>query len=158
MTTLSFPSDRFPAPPSVALDVPDTWEPVSVPAVVLAARQREVNADFTPNVIVRVGTRPEHDSVADALMELRGTVEARPQAAVSQPRPVTIGGLEFQRVDVSWVDPQFGTIHQLHAFAGLPREDTLQDFVHITGSAGGAGGEADLAVVEQVVQSARVTR
>jgi hypothetical protein len=158
MTTLSFPSERFPAPPSVAIEVPDTWEPVSVPAVVLAARQREANADFTPNVIVRVGTRPEHDQVADALMELRGTLDARPQAAVSEPRPVTLGDVPFHRVDVSWADPQFGAIHQVHAFAGLPRQDALQDFVHITGSAGGAGGEADLTVVEQVVASVRVTR
>ena len=66
--------------------------------------------------------------------------------------------MEFHRVDVSWVDPQFGTIPQVHAFAGLPRQDALQDFVHVTGSAGGAGGEADLAVVEQVLQSVRVTR
>jgi hypothetical protein len=158
MSTLTFPSSRFPAPPSVSLEVPDTWEPVSVPAVAMATRQAEANADFTPNVIVRLGTRPELDQVADAVIELRGSVEGRPDAAISEPRPVQINGLEFHRLDASWDDPQFGRIHQVHAFVGLPRQDALQDFVHITGSAGGKGGEQDLAVVEQVIASARVTR
>ena len=158
MTTLTYPSQRFPAPPSVSLDVPDTWEPVSAPAVAMAAKQRETNADFTPNVIVRLGTRPELDQVADALMELRGSVEGRPEAAVSEPVPVQLGGQDFHRVDVAWTDPQFGRIHQVHVFAGLPREDTLQDFVHVTGSVGGHGAEEDLVVVEKVIASVRVTR
>ena len=158
MSTLSFPSDRFPAPPAVSIDVPDTWEPVSAPAVALAAKQAEVNADFTPNVIVRLGTRPENDQPADALMELRGSVDARPQAEVGEVRTVQINDQEFHRVDVSWVDPQFGTIRQIPAFASLPREDSLQDFVHVTGSAGGAGVDADVPVVEQVIASTRITR
>jgi hypothetical protein len=90
MSTLSFPSDRFPAPPAVSIDVPDTWEPVSAPAVALAAKQTEVNADFTPNVIVRLGTRPEDDQPADALMELRGSVDSRPQAEVGEVHTVQI--------------------------------------------------------------------
>ena len=54
MTTLSYPSDRFPAPPSVSLDIPDDWEPVAVPAVVLAAKQSGEQQIFTANVIVRL--------------------------------------------------------------------------------------------------------
>ena len=158
MSTLSFPSDRFPAPPAVSIDVPDTWEPVSAPAVALAAKQTEVNADFTPNVIVRLGTRPEDDQPADALMELRGSVDSRPQAEVGEVHTVQINGQEFHRVDVSWVDPQFGTIRQIHAFASLQREDSLQDFVHVTGSAGGAGVDTDVPLVEQVIASTPITR
>ena len=158
MSTLSFPSERFPAPPAVSIDVPDSWEPVSAPAVALAAKQTEVNADFTPNVIIRLGTRPENDQPADALMELRGSLDQRPQAEVGELRAVQINDQEFHRVDVSWVDPQFGTIRQIHAFARLPRQDALQDFVHVTGSAGGAGVDADVSVVEQVIASTRITR
>ena len=84
MTTLSYPSERFPAPPSVSLDIPESWEPLSVPSVVLAARQREQNADFTPNVIVRMGTRPGLDQPADALMELAGSMQGREDAVVGE--------------------------------------------------------------------------
>ena len=91
-------------------------------------------------------------------MELRGSVDPRPQAEVGEMHAVQINDQEFHRVDVSWVDPQFGTIRQIHAFASLPREDALQDFVHVTGSAGGAGVDADVPVVEQVIASTRITR
>lgn len=158
MTTLTYPSERFPAPPSVSLEVPDTWEPVSVPAVALAARQAEQNADFTPNVIVRLGTRPALDQVADAVMELRASTENRPGAQIGEAQPIQLDGLQFHRVDLSWTDAQFGVVHQVHAFASLQRDDAVQDFVHITGSAGGQGGETDLALVEQVILSTRLTR
>ena len=82
----------------------------------------------------------------------------RPGAQVGELEPIQLDGLQFHRVDLSWTDDQFGVIHQLHVFASLPREDALQDFVHVTGSAGGHGGDADRALVEQVILSTRVTR
>jgi hypothetical protein len=158
MTSLTFPSDRFPAPPSVSLDIPDDWEPVSVPAVVLAARQAEANADFTPNVIVRVGTRPAMDQVADAMMELTANVQQRPQAVIGEARPVDLGGTTFHRVDVGWTEGSVGPVRQVHVFSSLPRDEAVQDFVHVTASYGGAGAEADSTVVEQVIASVRVSR
>ena len=158
MTTLSYPSERFPAPPSVSLDIPESWEPLSVPSVVLAARQREQNADFTPNVIVRMGTRPGLDQPADALMELAGSMQGREDAVVGELQRLDIDGTPFVRVDVSWSDPRGVAVRQHHLFTGLPREDGLQDFVHLTGSVGGAGADADEAVVLKVLESARISR
>jgi len=158
MTTLSYPSDRFPAPPSVSLDIPDDWEPVSVPAVVLAARQAGEQRAFTANVIVRVGTRAGLDQPADALMELAGAVQGRQDATVGDMQHVELDGLPFVRVDVSWTDPRGIAIRQHHLFTGLPREDGLQDFVHLTGSVGGPEADGDEAVVLKVLESVRVSR
>ena len=124
----------------------------------LAARETGEHTDFTPNVIVRVGTRPGLDQPADALMELAGSLEGRPNATVGTPEPVEVGGTSFHRCEVSWSDPRGVAITQVHLFAGLPREDGLQDFVHVTGSVGGSSADADLAVVEKVLDSARVSR
>ncbi|HEY7717508.1 MAG TPA: hypothetical protein VH915_02035 [Pedococcus sp.] len=157
MSTLTFPGERFPAPPSVSLDVPDDWEPVSVPSVVLAAKASGEHPEFTPNVIVRVGTRPGLDQPADALMELAGSLEGRADAQIGTPEPVEVGGTTFHRCDVSWTDPRGVAIRQTHLFAGLPREDGLQDFVHVTGSRGGRPG-ADDTVVAAVLDSVKVTR
>jgi len=157
MTTLSYPSDRFPAPPSVSLDIPDDWEPVSVPAVVLAARQAGEQRAFTANVIVRVGTRAGLDQPADALMELAGAVQGRQDATVGDMQHVELDGLPFVRVDVSWTDPRGIAIRQHHLFTGLPREDGLQDFVHLTGSVGGPEADGDEAVVLKVLESVRVS-
>ena len=158
MTTLSFPSERFPSPPSVSLDIPESWEPVSVPAVVLAARQREQNADFTPNVIVRVGTRPGLDQPADAVMELAGAMQGREGARIGELQHLDVAGTPFVRVDVAWTDPHGIAVRQHHLFAGLPREDGLQDFVHLTGSVGGVEADGDEAVVLKVLESARISR
>jgi hypothetical protein len=158
MSTLTFPSERFPAPPSVSLDIPEDWEPVSVPAVALAARETGEHTEFTPNVIVRVGTRPGLDQPADALMELAGSLEGRPNATIGTPEPVEVGGTSFHRCEVSWSDPRGVAITQVHLFAGLPREDGLQDFVHLTGSVGGSSAEADLPQVEKILDSVSVTR
>jgi hypothetical protein len=158
MTTLSYPSDRFPAPPSVSLDIPDDWEPVSAPAVVLAAKQSGEQQVFTANVIVRLGTRSALDQPADALMELAGAVQGRQDATVGEMQHVELGGLPFVRVDVAWTDPRGIAIRQHHLFTGLPREDGLQDFVHLTGSVGGPEADGDEAVVLKVLESVRVTR
>jgi hypothetical protein len=158
MTTLSYPSDRFPAPPSVSLDIPDDWEPVSAPAVVLAAKQSGEQQVFTANVIVRLGTRSALDQPADALMELAGAVQGRQDATVGEMQHVELGGLPFVRVDVAWTDPRGIAIRQHHLFTGLPREDGLQDFVHLTGSVGGPEADGDEAVVLKVLQSVRVSR
>ena len=53
---------------------------------------------------------------------LTGSVESRPQGEVGEVHTVQVNDQEFHRVDVSWVDPQFGTIRQIHAFASLQRE------------------------------------
>ena len=157
MTTLSYPSDRFPAPPSVTIDIPDDWEPVSVPAVALAAKQGGGQQAFTANVIVRLGTRPGLDQPADALMELAGAVQGRQDATVGEMQHVELGGLPFVRVDVAWTDPRGIAIRQHHLFTGLPREDGLQDFVHLTGSVGGPEADSDEAVVIKVLESVRVS-
>jgi hypothetical protein len=158
MSTLTYPSDRFPAPPSVALDVPDDWEPVSVPGVALAARQSGEHEQFTANVIVRLGTRPAMDQPADALMELAGSMQGRADATVGEPETVEVGGVPFVRCEVSWTDGRGVAIRQMHLFTGLPREDGVQDFVHLTGSVGGPDADSDAAVVQKVLDSVRVTR
>jgi hypothetical protein len=158
MSTLSYPSDRFPAPPPVSLDIPEDWEPVSVPAVVLAARQSGGQQAFTANVIVRLGTRPGLDQPVDALMELAGAVQGREDAIVGEMQHVELRGLPFVRVDVAWTDPRGIAVRQHHLFTGLPREDGLQDFVHLTGSVGGPEADDDEAVVLKVLESVRVSR
>ena len=157
MTTLTFPSERFPAPPSVSLDVPADWEPVAVPSVALAARATGEH-QFAPNVVVRVGTRPGLDQPTDALIELTGAMQGRQDAQVGEMRSVEVGGVGFVRVDVSWVDPRGVLVRQAHLFTGFPREDGLQDFVHVTGSVGGETADADEKTLEGVLESVRVAR
>jgi len=158
MTTVSYPSERYPAPPTVSIEIPDGWETLSVPAVAIAARQSPEKADFTPNVIVRVGTRAAQDQVADVLMEIAGAMQDRPGALIGEPETVDLDGTSWTRVRVSWTDAQGLTIRQTHLSTGVPRDEAVQDFIHLTGSTGGVGAESDGTVVDQVLGSVRLSR
>jgi hypothetical protein len=91
-------------------------------------------------------------------MELAGAVQGRQDATVGEMQHIELGGLPFVRVDVAWTDPRGIAIRQHHLFTGLPREDGLQDFVHLTGSVGGPEADGDEAVVLKVLESVRVSR
>jgi hypothetical protein len=158
MTTVSYPSELHPAPPPVSIDIPDSWETMSVPGVAIAAVQAERNADFTPNLIVRVGTRPALDQPADVLMEVAGAMQDRPDAHLGPAEQVELGGVQWTRVSVAWTDAQGLPIRQTHLSHGLPRDSEVQDFFHLTGSTGGASAESDAAVVQGVLESVRITR
>lgn len=158
MTTVSYPSERYPAPPTVSIDIPDTWDTTSLPGVAIAASAVPPREDFTPNVIVRVGTRPVHDQPADVLMEVVGAMQDKADSVVGAAEQVEIDGVQWTRVAVQWTDPQGLRIHQTHQSAGLPRDEQVQDFIHLTGSTGGAGAETDTPAVNEVLQSVRLTR
>lgn len=57
MSTLVYPSPDFPGLPSVALEVPDGWEPAHAPGTTLAARLPREGA-FAPNVVVSIEACP----------------------------------------------------------------------------------------------------
>jgi hypothetical protein len=156
MPTATYPSEQFPAPPPVQIEVPDTWEFKPLPNVVLAARQTEQRPDFTPNVIVRVGTRPALDQPADVVMEVTGAMQDRPGSTVSEPETLDLGGRSWIRIVVTWSDPQGLPIRQEHLSTGIPRDEVVQDFYHLTGSTGGAGIDTDIPAVQGVLNSVRV--
>jgi hypothetical protein len=158
MTTVSYPSELYPAPPTVSIDIPDHWETTSLPGVAITAREAPPRGDFTPNVIVRVGTRPLHDQPADVLMEVTGAMQDKADSVVGPAEQVDVEGVQWTRVAVQWTDARGLRIHQTHQSTGLPRDDQVQDFIHLTASTGGAGAEDDAPVLDQVLRSVRLTR
>ena len=157
MTTLQYPSARFPGTPTAALEVPDGWEPVSVPGTALAARVADQGQEtFLPNVVLRFERRAGDYTLADALTEVDEYARAKPRGEASEPFSATFGGHEYSGRNVSWVDPVAGTVVQAHLFTLLPAGD-LQDLVQITGSVGGTTAAADYPMIQQVIQQVTVT-
>lgn len=157
MAQLSYPSETFPGPPSVTVDVPDTWGPVRVGGTLLACRRVSSDHGFAPNVVVRGFQRTADFTMRDALAELRGFVDGQPSGSVDEPFEIELGDVPFIGVNVSWDDPDIGMVVQIHLFAGS-RRGRVVDLVQATGSVGGEDAQSSYTEVQQILQSVRVTK
>lgn len=156
MPQLSYPSEVFPGPPSVTVDVPETWAPVRVGGTLLSCRRIESDHGFAPNVVVRGFQRTSDFTMRDALAELRGFVDGQPQGSIDEPFEIELDEVPFLGVNVSWDDPEIGTVVQIHLFAGS-RRGRIVDLVQVTGSVGGADAETAYAEVQGILQTVRVS-
>lgn len=156
MAQLSYPSDTFPGPPGVTLDVPETWAPVRVGGTLMACRKIDSDHGFAPNVVVRGFQRTADFTIRAALAELRAFVAERGEGRVDEPFELELGDVPFLGVNVSWTDEEIGTVVQIHLFAGS-RRGRIVDIVQATGSVGGDDMERSYGEVQGILQSVRVT-
>lgn len=157
MTTLTYPSSEFPGPSTVHLDVPEGWHGVPAPGAALAAAAEDRVDRFTPNVIVRMTSRPATTPLTEPLDELRAYAAQKPKGTVSEPFKTELSGVQFVGCDVSWVDDRAGTVVQAHLFGLVPRGE-VAELVQLTGSVGGADATDDYPVVKDVMKSLRIER
>jgi hypothetical protein len=155
--TLAYPSDQFPGPPTVAIDIPADWSPVRVAGTLLAARQTSSAGAFAPNVVVRGFTRSNQFTIGRALGELAAYVDQQQEGEMETPFEVEIASVPFVGVNVSWADETIGDVVQAHLFAGARRGQVV-DLIQLTGSVGGPDAEAEYPAIQQVMQSVRVKR
>ena len=154
MSTLAYPSDDFPGQPSVALEVPEGWEPVRAPGTTMAARlPRE--AGFAPNVVVNIEPCEPAFRVEDSLDQLRAMTTSR-GGAVSEPYAADLGDAQFVGCDATWPDPDVDTVLQANLFH-VAEAGAGAHLVQLTGAVGGASAEADYELIRQVLTTARVT-
>jgi hypothetical protein len=157
MRTLTYPSEQFPGPPSVSVDIPEEWSAVRVPGTLLAARRSSARGVFAPNIVVRGFTRSGGFTVGRALAELKAFVDQRPGGEMENPFEVEIEHVPFVGVNVSWSDERVGDVVQAHLFAGSRRGQVV-DLIQLTGSVGGPDADAEYATVQSLMQTVRVSR
>lgn len=156
MPQLTYPSETFPGPPSVTLDVPDTWAPVRVGGALMSCRRIESDRGFAPNVVIRGFQRASDFTMRDALAELRGFVEDQQDGTVDTPFDLVLDGLRLLGVNVSWTDPEIGTVVQIHLFHSS-RRGRVVDLVQATGSVGGHDAQSSYGEVQQILQTVRIS-
>lgn len=157
MPQLTYPSETFPGPPSVTIDVPDTWAPVRVGGTLVSCRRIASDHGFAPNVVIRGFQRSSDFTMRNALAELRGFVADQQAGNVDEPFELELGEVPFLGVNVSWTDPEIGTVVQIHLFAGS-RRGRILDLVQATGSVGGDDAQSSYAEVQQILRTVRVAR
>lgn len=157
MPELRYPSEVFPGPPGVTIEVPETWAPVRVGGTLLACRRIQSDHGFAPNVVIRGFQRTADFTMRHALEELRGFVATQADGHVDEPFELELGDIPFVGVNVSWKDPEIATIVQIHLFAGS-RRGRIVDLIQATGSVGGGDAQSAYAEVQQILQTIRATR
>jgi hypothetical protein len=157
MRTISYPSAAFPGPPHIELDLPDGWSPLRLGGVLMAAREVSAPTGFASNVVVKGYARDLHFDVREVMRDLHAFAGDQPSGVVDDPFRLTIGGVPWLGVNVSWVDPEIGQLLQAHLIAGWER-GTFLDLVHVVGAVGGGDVMRAYQSLHDVLVSVRVSR
>ena len=160
MSTLAYPSADFPGQPSVALEVPEGWEPAHAPGTTMAARLPREGA-FAPNVVVTIEQCGPAFRIEDSLEQIASLATSR-GGAVSDAYAADLGGAQFVGCDATWPDDDVETVLQANLFhlvtsGASGASEVPAHLVQLTGAVGGADAVADYELIRQVLTTARVT-
>lgn len=157
MTTLTYPSARFPGPPSVSLELPEGWVPLEAPEAALAATLAR-SGPCAPTVLVVIESAPAGATVHDGIDRM-GRLAVANGGEASDPYAAQVGELSFLGCDSTWPDPDVDAVLQCNLFHLVQTQgpDAPGHLVRLTGAVGGADVEQDYELVRRVLLTARVT-
>lgn len=156
MPTVTYPSPVVPGPPRIHLEMPDGWIQVWAPDTLVALRDDAQGTDhFLANLVVRHYQRMAPFGADEITAELGEYAGQRQRGTLGALRSRELDGRDAVGAEVSFVDPQAGTVAQTHWFSTRQRRDVL-DVVQVTGSFAGSRREADGAVVDRIIDSIRL--
>lgn len=156
MTQISYPSEVVPGPPPVHLEMPEGWVQVWAPDTLIAIRDAAEGADhFVANVVVRFYQRLAPFGPDEIHAELGEYVAQRTEGTLGVLKRQEVGGRELVGADLAFVEPQAGTVGQVHWFTAQQQNDVL-DVIQITGSYAGARRETDYGTIDRIVDSLRI--
>lgn len=156
MPTVTYPSLVVPGPPRVDLEMPEGWIQVWAPDTLVAIRDDAQGTDhFLANLVVRHYQRLAPFGPDEITAELGEYAGQRQQGRLGGLDTREVAGRDFVGAEVSFVDPQAGTVVQTHWFSTRQRQDVL-DVVQVTGSFAGSRREADHATLERILESIRL--
>jgi hypothetical protein len=156
MTKYDFPSDTFPAFPSVEFDADAEWVEAQAPGAVISLVRSVAPGQFAPNLVV-TETRHTPDFDLGTLLDdvAREAVE-RDGSADEPPFTATIHGREYAGRVIAFRDPIAGTLAQVHMATRVDRL-SLSDVVHVVGTCSGDRVADDLPLLREVMSSVTVT-
>ena len=157
MRTISYPSEAFPGPPTIDLDLPDGWAPMRMVGALMAAREVSAPSGFASNVMVRGYSRDITFDVREVRRDLQAFADGQEHGVVDEPFRVTINGVPWLGVNVSWIDPDVGQVLQAHLIAGSER-GVLLDLVHVVGAVGGGDVMSSYQSLHDVLVTVRLSR
>ena len=157
MTTVSYPSDSFPAPSGVSIDCPDGWRPMPEAAQCLAVVKDAEPGQFRANVIVSVRRMAAGTALDSAIAELHDRIKQLSEYAPIGEERRLVDGCQGFRIEGSFVDATAGTIVQAIRLAVVPL-GPVEDLVQTTGSCHGSQVPLALQQIRDIQDSLKVEK
>lgn len=155
MPQASFPSDEFPALPSVAVDIPENWVTRAVPGTFLAVIDDRGPEAFSPNVVLGITRVGAGHTLEDAAASVGQYVAGLPEVAPIDSARVEFDGVPWWVSEFAYSSPSVGTIAQVVAVTVVDH-GTSTDVVRLTGTVTPADYETALPQIRSIVASARL--
>ena len=147
MTTLTYPSDLAPALPSVAIDVPEGWSPITAADVLLAVGAPSQPGKFRTNVTVSSQRVLNDADLAANEVSLVDQLKAdAPDLEEGERFAGQMEGLDARVLEYAFSEPAAGTLFQIQVLVlTAPTPAGVRDLVqiHLTCAAAAAVGEVE---------------
>lgn len=153
--SIAYPSADFPGPPRVSLEVPEDWEPLTVPGVQLAVAQPRVEGRFRANVVVTVQRFGPDFSLESARSGLEQRKAALPELEELGTGEIEVEGTTWIASEYGYTQPGRPTVVQAARYAVVDR-GVATDVIEIVGSCGAESAEDEIEVVRAVQDSVRL--
>lgn len=134
---ISFPSERFPAVPSVSVALPQYWECTSVPGSLLSARRMADGEGFIPNVAVRWQRAVAQVDLQGVAKLIDGGIADLSELEDVGRWLVTSGDLRGYAREFSFRDSQAGVLAQAWRVFVIDQEE-IADIIEVVGTVGTA--------------------
>ncbi|WP_298456533.1 LpqN/LpqT family lipoprotein [uncultured Cellulomonas sp.] len=131
--TARFPSEAFPAFPSIELDHPGAWVPLVAPGVVLAVAKRVPPRSFQPLVGVSVTRFGPGRTLADAIEAVLASIAPLSGYAELGRAELDVLGLPGFRIEGAFEHPQLGGLVQAARLTVVDHGAAV-DVVQLTGT------------------------
>jgi hypothetical protein len=152
-TSVTFPSEAFPAYPSVSLQAPDDWQPLQAYGSVLAVAEPVEAGRFRSNVVVAISRFGADYQLQTAIDAVEKKFAEQTDISIIGKEEREVLGVPGFRMEVTFSDPRVGTLAQAVHLA-VVRSGGMSDLVQITGSAAGEHVKTVWPVVRSILDSA----
>ena len=151
--SIEYPSADFPAPPRVRVEVPEDWEPLTVPGVQLAVAQPRVDGRFRANVVVTVQRFGPEFTLEAAKAGLEQRKAALPELEELGTGRIEVGDREWLASEYGYTQPGRPTVVQAARYAVVDRWGAAKDVLEIVGSCGAESAEDEIETIRAIQDS-----
>lgn len=151
---IQFPSNEFPAIPSISLALPMNWSGVQVPATLLAAQKKVDEGEFASNVIVRSQRVASAVDLPDAARIVDEGIAGLQDVQEIGRWLVKSAQVEGYATEFAFRDDQAGTLAQAWRVF-VVKQGEIADIVEVVGSVSPARKE-DFMELRKIMDSIEI--